>query len=270
MKKLLIGVLAAALSLAACGGSSKKTVDAAGGPTTTAKDGSTASTSGSTGSGSDDLSKLAGEYAKARIKITYTSNTGGSEESLTIAQDGNGKTAFTTGSSTFYSDGTSSISCEGTGSSAKCTDLGSLGAASAGLGSIFTASFSALAHLFDQLGTGDNSSETIAGRDASCVTYKASDFLGKLKSLPLFQGEDTSGYDPNDSATICVDKKSGFLLKVSSTKKGVNEETFVATEVGEPSDSDFTPPATPETLPKISLPDGVTLPDGITLPGSGG
>lgn len=261
MYKLVVGVLAATMTIAACGGSSKKdsTPAAGGSTTTTAADGSGSSTTGAPGGGSDDLSKLAAQYAKAKIKITYTSNSGDNASTFTIAQDGNGKSAFTTDGNTFYSDGKSSISCEGTGTSAKCTDLGSLGGATAGIGSMFTASFSSLAAVFSSLGVGDKSSDTIAGRDASCVKYKASDLAGKLAALPLFKGDvNSNDYDPNDSATICVDKNTGFLLKISSTKKGTEVDNFVATDVGEPSDSDFTPPVTPETIP--SIPGVPTIP----------
>src|SRR5207245_2547988 len=100
--------------------------------------------------------------------------------------------------------------------------------------------------------------------DADCVKYKASDVIGKLASLPLFKDSDTkaSDYDPNDTATICIDKDTGFPLKFSGTKKGVAESTIEATAVSDPADSDFTPPVTPETIP--SLPGGVTIP---TTPG---
>ena len=118
--------------------------------------------------------------------------------------------------------------------------------------------FAGLANLISTLGGGDKSSETIAGRDASCVKYKASDVIGKLASLPLFKDSANAGdYDPNDSATICIDKQTGFALKFSATKKGVASDELVATQVSEPSDSDFTPPATPQTLPSIP---GQTVP----------
>ena len=255
MYKLAIGLLVAAMALAACGGSSKKSVNpAANSQNTTANGGSTAA-------GSDDLSKLAAEYAKAKIKITYTSTSSGDNSTITIAQDGNGKSAFTTGDSTFYSDGTSSVSCQGTGSSAECTDLGSAGAG-AGIGSTLTSTFAALAGLLSTLGSGHKSSDTIAGRDASCVTYTASEVLGKLASSPLFSGSNAnpSDYDPNDTATICIDKQSGFVLKFSSTKKGVADDALVATDVSEPTDADFTPPVTPKTLP--SIPSIPTVPAG--------
>jgi len=266
MNKILIGVCAGALMLAACGGGSSNKSGASGSgaqSTTTAGNGGTSGGSGDNSA----LSDLAKQYAKAKIKITYTSSDS-SDSTFTIAQDGNGKSAFTSGDSTFYTDGKSSISCQGTGSTADCTDLGSsLGGLGANIGSTFTATFAALAGVLGTLSGGDKSSESIAGRDASCVTYKASDVVGKLGGLALFKGSvSSSDYDPNDSAKICVDKQSGFVLEVSGTKKGQPQSELTATAVSEPSDSDFTPPVTPKTVPPISLPPGVTLPPGITLP----
>jgi hypothetical protein len=251
MRKVTIGVLAAAMVLAACGGSSKSNNTGAGATGTTSASNGGSGTTVKGGSDDSDLSKLAGDFAKAKIKITYAS-TGGGDENITIAQDGKGKTSFTTGGSTFYTDGKSSVACEGTGTAAHCTDVGSLGgAAGANLGSVFSTSFSALANLFTHLGGGDKSSENIAGRDASCVKYKASDFIDRISSIPLFKdsGEKASDYDANDTATICLDKQTGFLLKVAGTKKGAPQDQLVATAVSEPSDSDFTPPVTPETIP---------------------
>jgi hypothetical protein len=251
MHKLAVGVLAATLALAACGGSSKKSVNPAAGGT------SVTTTKGGGSGSSDDLSKLAAEYAKAKIKITYQS-TGGT--AITLAQDGNGRSAFGTGSGTFYTDGKTSVSCEGTGPTAKCIDMSSLGSTGgANIGSTFTAGFAGIASLFSSLGGGEKSSETIAGRDASCVQYKASDALGQLSKLSLFKDSvKASDYDPNDTLKICLDKQTGFLLKVAGTKKGKAEEQLTATAVSEPSDSDFTPPVTPETIP--SPPGGVTTP----------
>ena len=256
MRKVLIGVLAATLFVAACGGSSKKSgTGSSGGTTTTGPGGSTSPTSSG---GNDDLSKIAGQYAKAKIKITYASAGSGDSSTITIAQDGNGKSAYTVGDSTFYNDGKTTVSCQGTGTTAKCTQLGSLGGVGSSIGAGFTATFSALAAALTSLGGGDKSSESIAGRDASCVKYKASDVIGRLASSPLFKdAANASDYDPNDTATICVDKQTGFVLKFAGTKKGVAQDELTATAVGEPTDSDFTPPVTPETIPSIP---GISIP----------
>ena len=258
MRKVLIGVLAATLFVAACGGSSKKSgTGSSGGTTTTGPGGSTSPASTSSGGG-NDISKLAAQYAKAKIKITYSSS--GSD--FTLAQDGNGKSAFTSGTSTIYNDGKTSVSCEGTGTSATCTQLPSVGGGVGALGSTFTATFTALASLLSTLGTGHTSSESIANRDASCVTYKASEVFSKLGSSALFKGAvaNASDYDPNDTATICIDKQTGFVVKIAATKKGQPQDQLTATAISVPTDSDFTPPVTPQTIPNITLPGGSTIP----------
>lgn len=253
MRKLVAGILAATLTVAACGGSGKKSGAPAGGATTT----TAKSTNGGTnttvsGGSSEDVSKLAAQYAKARIKISYTSSNSGESTALTIAQDGNGKSAFTTGAATIYTNGKSSVSCQGSGASAKCIDLGSTGAGAANIGATYTATFALFAGALSTLPGGERSSEKIAGRDASCVKYKASDVIGKVASSPLFKGNtNASDYDPNDTATICIDKATGFVLKFGGTKKGAVDDVLVATAASEPNDADFTPPATPQTLPSI-------------------
>jgi len=282
MRRIAIAMLAAVLVLAACGGSSSNKSNGNNNSKSLTNSGSSGSGSGSgsglgsgsgsgsgSGTGNSDFDNLVSQYAKANVKVTYTSSDG---STITVAQDGNGKSAFTSNGSTIYTDGKSTVSCDGTGSSAKCTDLGSLGSSVGGtLGSSFSAIFAALAGMLRQLGVGNKSSTNIAGRDATCETYKASDVVSKLGGISLFKGAaNSSDYDPNDTATICVDNQTGFVLRVEDTKKGAKESVFEATSFSTPTSSDFTPPVTPQTVPKVSLPPGVTLPPGITLPGSNG
>jgi hypothetical protein len=256
MRKLVVGILAATLTVGACGAKSKKSGAPAGRATTTTETATHDGTNTSLSDGStDDVSKLAAQYTKARIKVSYTSSSSGESTALTIAQDGNGKSAFTTGAGTDYTDNKSSVSCRGSGGSAKCVDLGSSGGGTANTGATYTATFALFAGALSTLPGGEKSSEKIAGRAASCVKYKASDVIGKLASSPLFtSGTSASDYDPNDTATICVDKQTGFVLKFGDTKKGAAEDVLVATAVSEPNDADFTPPATPQTRP--SMPNG--------------
>jgi hypothetical protein len=277
MYKLAIGVLAAALTLAACGGSSKSSTSG-GGTTTTGPGGSTAAPSGGgEGGNGNDLSKT-------KIKITYTDTTtdtsgagAPSTSTFTLALDGKGKSAFTNSdssdpgaTSTIYSDGTSTVSCTGAGATAKCTQLPST---QAGAATSFTQTFSVLSNLSSVIGGGDKSSENIAGRDASCVKYKAKDVVGRLSALALFKdsSENASDYDDNDTASICVDKKSGWVLKLAATKKGVAQDGLLATAVSDPSDSDFTPPVTPVTVPSspnVSIPN-VSIPN-VSIPSNQG
>jgi hypothetical protein len=263
MRKILIGVVVATIAVAACGGSSSKNSSTPGGAGTNTTAGK--SDTDKNGSGSDDVSKLAEKYAKAKIKISYTSSDAGESTTLTIAQDGNGKSAFSAGDGTYYTDGKSTVACQGSGASAQCTDLGGTGGAGANIGATYTATFALFASALSSLSGGDKSSESIAGRDASCVKYKASDVIGKLASSPLFKDSTkASDYDPTDTATICVDKETGFVLKFGSTKKGTAEDQLVATSVSEPTDADFTPPVTPQTVPSIP---NVSIPSVPSSPG---
>ena len=122
------------------------------------------------------FSELVANASKAKIKITYTQD---GDESVTIAQDGEGKTAYgTDGGSTIYSDGDTTVLCDGTGSNATCTES----PVGAGVGGSiltgFTAMFAGLSRLNSSAYGGHTSSDTIAGRDAKCITFKASDWAG--------------------------------------------------------------------------------------------
>ena len=74
-------------------------------------------------------------------------------------------------------------------------------------------------------------------------------------------GAAIAGKIPNSSSTSfsgCFDNETGWPLKYSTkTKSGTEQDHVVATAVGTPSASDFTPPATPETMPDLG---GVTIP----------
>jgi hypothetical protein len=254
MRKIMIGVCVAAFALAACGGGASNKVgvgSSGGGSATTAPGG------GSTG-GNDAFSQLIAKAKSASFKATYTTSDG---KSITLAQDGNGKEAFITDGSEVISNGTTTISCDGTTSAATCTDLGSTGGTMiAGLTALFSTAYTSLAGLNSSVYGGHTSSETIAGRDASCVTIKASDYAGGLGGLSSKLGGDAS-------VTSCVDKSLGYLLKLSGTDaSGTATNELVATAAGDSSASDFQPPSTPVTTPSISLPPGVSLPPGITIP----
>lgn len=247
MRKLAIGVLAATMFVAACGGGSSKKTGAGDNTTTTAA--STTTSPG--GGGSDELAQLIAKRSTASVKITYN-YVGGT--SLTIAQDGKGKSSVVIGGNLVISDGKKTITCDGTASSATCTDISSLsgGSAAAGVTSVLSSFYSGLGQLSASDYGGHTSSETIAGRDATCVTYKAS-FLGQLAALA---GGTNVGTAP--SSVTCVDKETGFALKVSIGDGTNTTQLLLATQAGESSSSDFEPPSTPQTVP--ALPGGITIP----------
>ncbi len=244
MRKVVIGVIAAAVFVAACGGSSKSNSSGSNGSNGT----STTTASGGTG-GSDEFSQLTAKAKTADIKITYTSTDG---KPQTYEQDGTGKTAFTIGDSTTIYDGTNSISCTGTGTTAQCTQFAGNGGSAAG--AFVTSLLGIYSGLRSSVYGGHVSSETIAGRDAKCVTFKASDYAGLAG---LAGGK---GYDPSASATVCADSETGFLLKFVATGNNQTSNYFLATAVDKSSPSDFQPPVTPQTIPNYTVPN---IPGGI-------
>ncbi len=238
MYKFAIGVLAAALALAACGSSSKS------------GSGSTTTVGGGSG---NDFTSLVAKARTSAYKVTYKTSDG---KTITIAQDGTGKQSVADGNSLFIYNGSTTISCDGTTSTATCHDLGSAGKAAAEAAtSVFTGVYSAIASLgTSSVFNGHTSSDTIAGRDATCVTVNAGDMAGVFGAIARRLGSDASG-------TVCADKQTGVLLKLSGGSGGNTTDVFVATEFGEPSDSDFQPPSTPKSTPTFSIPK-ITLPSG--------
>jgi hypothetical protein len=246
VSKFLIGVVTATLALAACGSSSKSS---------SSGNGSSNKTTTSVSSGSSaDIATLAAKAKTSAFKVTYQTSGG---DSVTVAQDGNGKVSVIQGGKLYITDGSTTIACDGTTSSATCRDTGSAGqVAINAVTATFDQAYRALTTMKSSLFNGQTSSKTIAGRDASCVTVKLSDMAGIFGSI-------AGRLAPDASVAMCVDKQTGALLKLAG---GSDTDTFgvTATEFGEPSDSDFQPPSTPQsapatpsfTIPKITLPTG--------------
>jgi hypothetical protein len=259
MRKTMATVLGLVLVVGLIGGCGSDDDDGgdAGGttaPTTTEGD----------GGGSNDFSEIVAKAKSANIRIVYQRD---GEDSITIAQNGEGKSAYTSGDSTIFTDGDTTVSCEGTGDDAECKEI-PFGGAAASFLTTFTGLFTGLVNLPESVFGGEVSSDTIAGRDASCITFGAGDF----SPLAALAGALDDAID--GEATICVDDETGFLLKLETDDGSSQKELFLATEVGEASESDVTPPVTPSkvTLPSISIPDisipDVSIPDlpGITAP----
>ena len=248
MKKLAIGVFAATILIAACGSSSKSSSGSG------AK--STSTSAGNSG-GNDAFSQLVAKAKTANYKVTY--KLADNSSTVTYAQDGTGKVSYTNDNTLLIKDGTSTISCDGTTSSAKCTELGAAGeAAVSGATSLFTTVYAGLGALNTSAG-GDTSSQTIAGQDATCVTISAAN-AGAL-------GSAISKLAGNPSLTTCVQKDTGVVLKYSGSSGDTSKTVLEATAYSESSPSDFQPPSTPVTTPSVTLPNGITLPNGVTIPG---
>jgi len=250
MYKLAAGVLVASITVAACGGSSGKPAANVG-----SGNGAVTSPSGSSNAFSDLIAK----EKSADIKITYTDSNG---KSTTIEQDGKGKSLWMSDSGLTISDGTSTIQCDGETSTARCTDVGTEGGTeSAGLTTVFNTIYAGLSSLKLSDYGGNTSTQTIAGRDADCITFRASDFAGVLSSIA--KNSDTS---PNASETACVDHDTGFLLKLEGSDGEQTTQQLVATAASKSSPADFAPPSTPVTIPNITIP---SVP-GVSTPGYSG
>jgi hypothetical protein len=241
MSKFLIGVLGATLALAACGSSSKS--GSSGSSTTTAG-----------GGNGNAVSSLVEKSKTSAFKVTYKTSTG---DTITIAQDGKGKESVVKGDQLYINDGSTIISCDGTTSTATCRELGDEGKSTyESVTSAITDAAGAIARLgSSSLLNGQTSSETIAGRDATCVTVNATDMTGALGAIARGLGATASG-------SVCADNETGALLKVSGGSGDHSTDVFVATNFDQPSDSDFQPPSTPRpapTVPSFTVP---TIPNG--------
>jgi hypothetical protein len=236
MRKLAAVAVIATLVMTACGGSSKPKGAKIGGTPTTRANGSGGSGSdggGSSNSGSSDFEKLLAAQSKAKVRVTYTSTGNGSGTAFTISQDGSGKIAYFSddGDSQIIADGDKTITCSSVKTTPSCIEQSGALAQAAILP--FTAILSLAKSQIEAArgtggGFGDTTSETIAGRDAECVSVNIAGAGWKA----------------------CADKQTGIMLRWEAGAGG-SMSSLEATEVGDPKDSDFTPPATPETVPGL-------------------
>lgn len=259
MRRFLALILAGTLGtfgLAACGGDDDDGGGAA--PATDERpdadssddtaDDETDATEASAGEGAGELRELLEKRSKARIKVTYvTTGAEGAETEVTIAQDGEGRTAFVTDGMLMITSPDGTISCDGTDPDATCTvvtgGLGELGLLGLGM---FTSIGQGMLENIDEVEGLDTERDEVAGRDAICVNWDSSSLLGLVGEL----GESTDNLSAEGEVRVCIDEETGFLLEFSGEDVG---DTFSirATEVGEPDDSDFEPPSTPETMPDL-------------------
>jgi hypothetical protein len=235
MAKPIAVVIVAVLALAACGSSGTTSSGSKGG----------GSNNGGSSDGKDDFGTLLSKNKAAKYKVTYAT---GSESPFTIAQDPPRFSYSSGDSSTYVTASGSAISCSGKGSDATCTELPGSGSA---IQQAVTAGFGAIGALFvENAGKGipglsdiaTTSGKTIAGRDAECATLDKS-------SLGVFGAALGSS-----SYSVCVDKDTGVLLSSKADDGKGNVSEITATSFGEPSDTDLTPPATPGTLPGVTIP----------------
>ena len=257
MKKFLLVFVVAGLALAGCGGSSAKDTDSGGSGNTTAGGGGSGDTS------NEAFNKLLDLEDGDAIRVTY--DYGEDNKDVTISRNGEGKVAFLRGDEqAIFSSDSDVIQCENLDSTPECKQFS--GAQATALKASYTGFLGFATNIFTAVANvpnayGDQSSEEIAGRDATCATVTlasapgiAGDVLGRLEGIA------DAGYK------VCADEDTGILLKFETV--GVDEDKkqlIVATEVGEPEDSDFEPPAEPEQVTIPSMPE-ITLPGGVKLP----
>jgi hypothetical protein len=232
MRKLLVLAVVGAVALAACGGGKSSPSVGAG-----------ATSPGGGSKGGNDFASLVAKTNAATYKVTYKS---GSDTPFTISQQGKRFSYVSGDSATYVTADGAAISCSGTGASATCTSLpGSGDAIKQGLNS----AFGALGALFaTNAGKGipglssitKTSSQTIAGRKATCATIDASS-LGILGAA-LGKG----------SYSVCVDAQTGVMLSSKSDDGSGHVSQVSATAFGDPTDADLTPPATPQTIPGVT------------------
>jgi len=255
MRRLIVSssvVMIAAVALGACGGSSSSSK--ANNPSATTKSGASST--------DNDLAKLVAEANKQKFKITYTDSGGATQ---TYEQDGNGNSVSGSDDSLTFFSKTAIVNCDKSSGSYSCTQSpvtpGILGNPFLGVVTAFQSQLTALGGRF-----GSNSSKTIAGRDAQCVTFSEKDLVGSVAGAIA----KTPGAGLKASYSYCIDKQTGATLEVAVTDDaGKKTTSLLVTKFESPDASDFTPPATPSTIPSsISIPGAasITLP---TIPGNG-
>jgi hypothetical protein len=255
MKKFLLVFVIAGLALAGCGGGSSKS-----------DSGSSNTTPGGTSGGSSDdtdFGKLLDLDNGEAIRVTY--QYGSDEDSqITVSRDGSGKLAFLRQDEQAIFDGDTAVQCENLDATPECKQYSgaqakALKAGYTGFLSFATTIVTAVAKIPNAYG--DKSTETIAGRDANCATITASAAGGIAGNLiDKIPGFSDAGYK------VCADKETGILLSFQTVGLDEKDKNLIeATAVGEPKNSDFEPPVTPETVPEMTVPD-ITLPGGYTIP----
>jgi hypothetical protein len=222
-------VLCAAAMLTACSGGGS-----------TAKPAATTAGGGSAGLlSSRELTTLVAAAAKEKFKVSYTDGNG---DTLRYAQDGAGNVMQGTADAETFGSKTATISCAKNARTFRCTRAsGALGAADNPFTSVVTLLQTYLSGLAGDVGR--QSTRTIAGRSAQCLTFSARDLSGNIRGT-------VEVAEPKVSATYCIDETTGATLEVSQTdRSGTSTTSLVVTDFGVPTAADFVPPTAPTPLP---------------------
>jgi hypothetical protein len=217
MQKLVAALTLAAVAIAGCG------------------------SEGGSNSGGSEFSKLLAKTKAAKYKVTYQTS---GDEAFTVAQDPPRFSYVSGGSSTFVLADGSTVSCSGTGPAATCTDQPGVGDSikqwlTTRLGAIGTLFVTEAAQGIPGLGAIKTTKKSIAGRDAACATIDGG-ILGDL------------GAGIKGSASVCIDEGTGVILASKADDGNGHVADVRATRFGTPTNADFTPPATPVTVPGVT------------------
>jgi len=232
---LCAAVILAAAGLVACAGGHAN-VDH---PAATSNNGG-----GSSRASAPDFSQLVANASKQKFKITFTDGGGNTE---IYEQDGNGDSVSGTAGSLTFATKTSSTICDQTNGIYACTHTPvSPDAALNPFSGVVTAFQTQLSALGGRYGS--QTTATIAGRDAQCVTFSETEFEGPLDATVTAslgaQAQAQASY------TYCIDTETGVTLKVAVTDgSGKQTTSLLVTKFELPKPSDFIPPATPSTVP---------------------
>jgi hypothetical protein len=231
--------MVAATLVAACGSSAKPDASSNTDPTT----------AGGSSNGGADFSSMLDDLAKQKFKVTWTDADGNEH---TDAQDGEGNTASISGDTQVFQTPTSTVTCNQSDGTWKCTQTSLTVGSSSGYAAVSAAEKTYVTALADKFG--NTSSKTIADRDADCFTITAGDF-GAASAIAGAAGASLKG-----AATYCNDHETGAVLENTITdENGETTSGLMVTKFEVPSASDFQPPATPTvvTVPSITPPGGV-------------
>ena len=177
------------------------------------------------GSGNADLSALAAQDAKPKIKVTYTSrgrhrlhDRAGRQRQVRVHQRQQHD---------LHRRQEPRSRATAPAPTAKCTDLGQPRRRGRRHRSTFTATFAAIAGIISCLDGGIETSETIAGRDASCVTSRRPTSPRELKAWRrrAQHGRRCATTSPNDSRR-----------RSASTSRPASSSKLTATTTGKPQD----------------------------------
>jgi hypothetical protein len=282
MRGILIVAIVGAVALAACGGSSNNS-----------KAKTNAGSNPSSVSASFD--QLYNQRSDATLKVTYQAldNSGAAGSTFTIAQEGKDKTAYVNGDTEVIVNGDTVTQCSNMQDTPQCTSTSGGAAAAqamvAGYTALFSAAQTGIGAWAAAHGAGNQTTETIAGRTAQCVTITATSGLGALSGAAA---KALAGKAADAGYEACIDKDTGVLLKWVVTGVAGDNSGIAASAVTQPTDADFQPPANAKTSTQttepnsagagatggggnggsspttcMQLPSGVPMPQGVNVPG---